>query len=65
MGVVAVWQCLELPGLYARGEGAEFVDVSYWPISLLVGLCMAYGCLQLLRRALGAMRQVLARRSGP
>mgnify|MGYP000955668310 CR=1 FL=1 len=64
MGVVAVWQMLELPGLYARGEGAEFVDIPYWPISLLVALCMAYGCLQLLRRALGAMRCVLARRSG-
>jgi TRAP-type C4-dicarboxylate transport system permease small subunit len=50
MGVVAIWQIRELPGLYQRGEGAEFINISYWPISLFVALCMMFGAIQLLVR---------------
>ena len=50
MGVVAVWQIRELPGLYRRGEGAEFVNIPYWPISAIVALCMLFGTVQLLVR---------------
>ena len=50
MGVVAVWQIRELPGLYRRGEGAEFVNIPYWPISSIVALCMLFGTVQLLVR---------------
>lgn len=50
MGVVAYWQFHELPGMRARGEGAEFIDIPYWPISLFVALCMSFGVLQLLLR---------------
>jgi TRAP-type C4-dicarboxylate transport system permease small subunit len=48
MSVIAIWQLRELPGLYLRGEGAEFIQISYWPISLFVALCMLFGALQLL-----------------
>ena len=51
MGIVAFWQFRELPGMYARGEGAEFIDIPYWPISLFVALCMLFGLVQLLLRA--------------
>ena len=48
MGVVGYWQFRELPGMMTRGEGAEFINVPYWPISLFVGLCMLFGLVQLL-----------------
>ena len=51
MGIVAFWQFRELPGMFARGEGAEFIDIPYWPISLFVALCMLFGLVQLLLRA--------------
>ena len=50
MGVVAYWQFRELPGMVARDEGAEFIDLPYWPISLFVALCMLFGLVQLLLR---------------
>jgi hypothetical protein len=50
MGVVAIWQIRELPGLYQRGEGAEFINISYWPISIFVAVCMMFGAIQLLVR---------------
>ncbi len=50
MIVIAVWQIRELPGLYRRDEGAEFIDIAYWPISLFVALCMLIGALLLLVR---------------
>ena len=60
MGVVAFWQFRELPGMYARGEGAEFVDIPYWPISLFVALCMLFGLVQLLLRAVQRARDALS-----
>lgn len=49
-GVISFWQFRELPGLARRGEGAEFVDLPYWPISLLVAICMGFSALQLVVR---------------
>jgi TRAP-type transport system small permease protein len=60
MGIVAFWQFRELPGMYARGEGAEFIDIPYWPISLFVGLCMLFGLVQLLLRAVQRARDALS-----
>ncbi len=60
MGIVAFWQLRELPGMKARGEGAEFVDSPYWPISLFVALCMVFGLVQLLLRAVQRGRDALA-----
>jgi TRAP-type C4-dicarboxylate transport system permease small subunit len=60
MGVVAFWQFRELPGMYARGEGAEFVDIPYWPISLFVALCMLFGLVQLLLRVVQRARDALS-----
>lgn len=59
MGVVGYWQCRELPGMMARDEGAEFIDVPYWPISLFVALCMLFGLVQLLLRAVQRARDAL------
>jgi TRAP-type C4-dicarboxylate transport system permease small subunit len=60
MGVVAYWQFHELPGMIARDEGAEFIDIPYWPISLFVALCMLFGLLQLLLRAVQRGRDALS-----
>lgn len=60
MGVVAFWQFRELPGMFARGEGAEFIDIPYWPISLFVALCMLFGLVQLLLRAVQRARDALS-----
>ncbi len=60
MGVVAYWQFRELPGMMARGEGAEFIDIPYWPISLFVALCMLFGLVQLLLRAMQRGRDALS-----
>ena len=59
MGVVAIWQIRELPGLYQRGEGAEFINISYWPISLFVALCMMFGAIQLLVRMVERARDAI------
>ena len=59
MGVVAYWQIRELPGMVARGEGAEFIDIPYWPISLFVALCMLFGLVQLLLRWVQRTRDAL------
>lgn len=59
MGVVAYWQFRELPGMFARGEGAEFIDIPYWPISLFVALCMLFGLVQLLLRMVQRTRVAL------
>jgi TRAP-type C4-dicarboxylate transport system permease small subunit len=59
MGVVAVWQIRELPGLYQRGEGAEFINIPYWPISIIVALCMLFGTVQLLVRMAERMRDAI------
>jgi TRAP-type C4-dicarboxylate transport system permease small subunit len=59
MGVVAYWQFRELPGMFARGEGAEFIDIPYWPISLFVALCMLFGLVQLLLRMVQRTRDAL------
>ncbi len=50
MSVVAYWQFRELPGMVERGEGAEFIDMPYWPISLFLALCMLLGLVQLVLR---------------
>jgi TRAP-type C4-dicarboxylate transport system permease small subunit len=60
MAVVALWQFMELPGVFARGEGAEFIDIPYWPISLFVALCMLFGLVQLLLRAVQRTRDALS-----
>ena len=60
MGVVAYWQFHELPGMMARDEGAEFIDIPYWPISLFVALCMLFGLVQLLLRAVQRGRDALS-----
>lgn len=64
MGVVAYWQFHELPGMRARGEGAEFIDIPYWPISLFVALCMLFGLVQLLLRMVQRLRDAFSPR-GP
>ncbi len=66
MGVIGYWQFRELPGLIARGEGAEFIDSPYWPISLFVALCMLFGLVQLSLRTLQRTRDAWtgARRRG-
>ena len=60
MGVVAYWQFHELPGMVARGEGAEFINIPYWPISLFVALCMLFGLVQLLLRMVQRARDALS-----
>ncbi len=60
MGVIAYWQFHELPGLRARGEGAEFIDIPYWPVSLFVALCMLFGVVQLLLRMVQRARHALS-----
>ena len=60
MGVIAYWQFHELPGLRARGEGAEFIDIPYWPVSLFVALCMLFGVVQLLLRMVQRARLALS-----
>lgn len=59
MSVIAIWQIRELPGLYNRDEGAEFINIPYWPISLFVALCMLLGTLQLVVRMLEKLRDCL------
>jgi TRAP-type transport system small permease protein len=59
MGIVAYWQFRELPGMMDRGEGAEFIDIPYWPISLFLALCMLFGLVQLLLRAVQRGRDAL------
>lgn len=59
MALVAYWQVREIPGLIARGEGAEFIDLPYWPISVFVVLCMVFGVLQLSVRAVARTRAAL------
>lgn len=56
MSVIAIWQIRELPGIYSREEGAEFINIPYWPISVFVALCMLLGALQLLVRMLEKLR---------
>lgn len=60
MAAVAYWQFHELPGMKTRGEGAEFIDIPYWPIALFVGLCMLFGLLQLLLCAVQRGRVALS-----
>ncbi len=60
MGVVAWWQFHELPGMVARGEGAEFINIPYWPISLFVALCMLFGLVQLALRTLQRTRDAFS-----
>ena len=49
-----------VPGMKTRGEGAEFIDIPYWPISLFVALCMLFGAVQLLLRLVQRARDALA-----
>ncbi|MBL8363464.1 MAG: TRAP transporter small permease [Rubrivivax sp.] len=58
MLVVSGWQLRELPGMIDRGEGAEFVALPYWPISLFVALCMLFGVVQVVVQALGHVRTI-------
>ena len=63
-GIVAFWQFRELPGLYQRGEGAEFVDFPFWPISLFLAIVMLFGTAQLLVRAVDRGRAIFRSRQG-
>lgn len=65
MGIVAYWQFHELPGIRARGEGAEFINIPYWPISLFVAVCMLFGLVQLLLRAVQRARDVFSPKDQP
>ena len=65
MGVIAYWQFRELPGMAARGEGAEFVDIPFWPISLFVALCMLFGLVQLALRAVQRTRDAFTVKDRP
>ena len=60
MGVIAYWQFRELPGMVARGEGAEFIDIPYWPISLFLALCMLFGLVQLTLRTVQRTRDAFS-----
>lgn len=60
MGIVAYWQFRELPGMMARGEGAEFIRLPYWPLSAFVAVCMLFGLLQLVLRAVQRGRDALS-----
>ena len=60
MGGVGYWQFRELPGMVDRGEGAEFIDLPYWPISLFLALCMLFGLVQLLLRMVQRGRDALS-----
>ena len=61
--ILAWWQFRELPGLYERGEGAEFVDLPFWPISLFFAVVMLFGTVQLAVRAFDRGRLALGRPS--
>lgn len=65
MGVVGYWQLRELPGMMARNEGAEFINIPYWPISLFVALCMLFGLVQLMLRAVQRAREALQPKGRP
>lgn len=65
MGVIAYWQFHELPGMVARGEGAEFVNIPYWPISLFVALCMLFGLAQLTLRSVQRTRDAFSSEGRP
>lgn len=58
MGVVSWWQLRELPGMMDRGEGAEFVPLPYWPLSLFVALCMLFGVVQVVAQAVRHVRTI-------
>lgn len=59
MGVIAWWQLRELPGLIQRDEGAEYIDIPYWPISLFLALCMLFGVVQVAAQAWRCARKAL------
>ena len=63
-GIVAYWQLRELPGTYQRGEGAEFVDLPFWPISLFIAIVMLFGTVQLLARMVDRGRAIFAKPEG-
>ena len=65
MGVIAYWQFHELPGMAERGEGAEFIDIPYWPISLFLALCMLFGLVQLGLRMLERARDAIVMKGRP
>lgn len=65
MGVIAYWQFHEMPGMVERGEGAEFIDIPYWPISLFLALCMLFGLVQLGLHMLERAREAIAMRGRP
>lgn len=45
IGLLAYHAFLQAPGMYRRGDGAEFIDIPYWPITTFVGLASTYLCI--------------------
>jgi len=46
----------DVPGMYRRGEGAELIDIPYWPIALVLCICAVFLCLHALGRIAAALR---------
>ena len=59
LGLIGYWQLLETRGMYERSEGAQMVNLPYWPFALFTGLCATYVVLILLIRAAVALRTVV------
>lgn len=46
----------DAPGMARRGEGAEMMNLPYWPLAVLIGVAAGFVCLLLLVRAARAVR---------
>jgi len=49
---------LDVPGMFRRGEGAELIDIPYWPLALLVCICAVFLCLHAIGKVITAIRGV-------
>jgi TRAP-type C4-dicarboxylate transport system permease small subunit len=57
LGLLAYAEWSELPGTYRRGDGAQMIDIPYWPITLFVALCATFVTLLLLVNAARAFKR--------
>jgi len=48
----------DVPGMARRGEGAEMMNLPYWPLAILIGAAAGLVCLLLLVRAARAAREL-------